>query len=170
MHDGVGREGDVALLARVTPFHRRFMRLALASLMACAGCYAYMPTSGSVPATGADLQLTLTDSGTVVLSRSVGPSVGLLTGRFVGDSADTYLLNVTRTERRDGNGMEWRGERVGVPHALVSTVAVRKFSPGRTLLFGGLGTGALVAIAEAFAGGGGATVPGGTPTGPPTGK
>jgi hypothetical protein len=94
----------------------------------------------------------------------------LVTGRFAGDSADTYLLNVTRTERRDGNGMEWRGERVVVPRALVSTVAVRKFSPGRTLLFGGLSTGALIAIAEAFGGGGGATVPGGTPTGPPAGK
>ena len=149
---------------------RRLSWLALISLLACAGCYAYMPSSGSIPAMGADLQLTLTDSGTLVLSRAVGPSVGMLTGRFIADSADTYLLNVTRTERRDGNGMEWRGERVGVPRALVSSVAVRKFSPGRTLLFGGLGTGALVAIAEAFAGGGGATVPGGTPTGPPVGK
>jgi hypothetical protein len=142
----------------------------LVSAIASAGCYAYVPTTASRPAVGTELQLTLTDSGTVVLSPFVGPSVGLVAGRLVGDSADAYLLNVTRTDRRDGNEMDWRGERVVVPRALVSGVAMRKFSPGRTLLFGGLSTGALVAIAEAFAGGGGATTFGGTPTGPPTGR
>jgi hypothetical protein len=136
----------------------------------CAGCYAYVPTSSTRPVTGADVQLALTDSGTVAMTPFVGPSVGLVSGRVVGDSAGSYLLSMTRSARRDGIETDWRGERIAVSRALVADVSTRRFSPGRTILFSALTGGALVAIVEAFAGGGGATTPGATPTGPPSGK
>lgn len=135
-----------------------------------AGCYAYVPTSSPRPVTGSDVQLALTDSGTLAMTPFVGPSVGLVTGRVVGDSSGSYVLSITRTARRDGIETDWRGERIAVSRALISDVATRRFSPGRTVLFSALTGGALVAIVEAFAGGGGATSPGGTPTGPPSGK
>jgi len=139
-------------------------------LLAGLGCYAYIPASPGRSLTNKEIQLSLTDSGTVVLAPFVGPSIATVDGRLVRDSADTYLLNVTQTARRDGTETEWRGERLVVPRSLVYAVSTRQFSRGRTLLFSALTTGALIAIAEAFAGGGGATVPGGTPTGPPGGK
>jgi hypothetical protein len=145
-------------------------RLLLVPLIACAGCYAYLPTTANRPPLGSDVQLALTDSGTVVLTSFVGPSVGSVSGLFVADSADTYLLNVTRTARRDGTETDWKGERIVVSRALVSGVSTRQFSAGRTILFSALTTGALVAIVEAFAGGGGASSPGGTPGGPPVGR
>ncbi|MFL5612057.1 MAG: hypothetical protein ACJ796_00145 [Gemmatimonadaceae bacterium] len=135
-----------------------------------AGCYAYVPTSNTRPVTGAEVQLALTDSGTLAMIPFVGPSVGQVSGRFIGDSVGSYLLSVTRTARRDGAETDWRGERIAVSRALVSEVSIRRFSPGRTILFSALTGGALVAIVEAFAGGGGATTPGATPTGPPSGK
>jgi hypothetical protein len=142
--------------------------LALAAL-ASLGCYAYLPTPNNRPSPGNEVQLGLTDSGTVVLARLVGPSVGSVTGRFAGDSAGTYLLDVTHTARRDGTESDWRGERIAVDRALVTDVTTRRFSPGRTIVFGGLTTGALIAIVEAFAGGGGASAPGG-PLGTQTGR
>jgi hypothetical protein len=144
--------------------------LSLIALFLCSGCYAYLPTTANRPVPGSDVQFALTDSGTVVLTAFVGPSVGSIGGRFIADSADTYLLNVTKTARRDGIETDWKGERIVVSRALISSVSTRSFSPGRTILFSAITTSALVAIVQAFAGGGGATTAGGTPIGPPSGR
>jgi hypothetical protein len=144
--------------------------LSLIALFLSGGCYAYLPTTANRPSPGSAVQLALTDSGTVALAASVGPSVSSVSGLFVSDSADTYLLKVTRTARRDGTESDWKGERIVVSRALISSVSTRRFSPGRTILFSAITTGALVSIVEAFAGGGGASAPGGTPIGPPVGR
>jgi hypothetical protein len=144
--------------------------LPIAVLVGAVGCYAYIPAIAGRSLTDREVQLALTDSGAVVMAALVGPSIATVDGRFIRDSDDVYLLGVTGTARRDGAEMEWRGERIAFPRVLVSSVATKQFSRGRTLLFGALTTGALIAIGEAFAGGGGATVPGGTPSGPPTGR
>lgn len=145
-------------------------RISLVVLLPALGCYAYVPAVPGGSLTDREVQLSLTDSGAVVMAPLVGPSIATVDGRLIRDSSETYLLNVTGTARRDGVEMEWRGERIAVPRVLVTSVATKQFSRGRTLLFGALTTGALVAIADAFVGGGGATVPGRTPTGPPTGR
>jgi hypothetical protein len=134
------------------------------------GCYAYVPVAPGIAPVGRAILLQLTDSGTVALSPYVGMSIASVEGRLAADSADVYSVKITRTIRRDGTEVEWRGETVPIAHALVSGFAARRFSTGRTMLFSALTTGALVAITEAFIGGGGATVPGGTSSGPPTGR
>ncbi|HEY2378540.1 MAG TPA: hypothetical protein VGH98_21350 [Gemmatimonadaceae bacterium] len=150
---------------------RRLTRaLTLTGLVASAACYAYVPARSDASLTDREVHLTLSDSGAVVLAAQVGPQIASLDGRFIRDSDDVYLLSVTQTDRRDGSQMEWRGERLAVPRVLITGVATKQFSRGRTFLFGALTTGALIGIAEAFAGGGGATVPGGTPGGPQGGK
>lgn len=148
------------------------MKRALATLVVVGsvGCYAYVPPPNGGPATGNPIQLALTDSGAVVLTPLIGPSIATLEGQLVADSAATYVLSVSKTSRRDGSEMDWRGERVAVPHVLVSSVGTRRFSRGRTLLLSALTTGVLLGISQAFVGGGGATVPGGTPGGPGSGK
>lgn len=140
------------------------------TLLVSPACYAYLPREAGDHLVGDTVQFTLTDSGTVAMTPLVGPGVGSLEGRLSSDSSGTYFVSVTKTTRRDGSESDWRSERVPVAHSLVATVGIRRFSRGRTILFSALTTGALIAIAEAFAGGGGATVPGGTPTGPPTGR
>jgi hypothetical protein len=150
--------------------NRTVSRCAIALLFASVACYAYVPAPSTGMQAGSEVQLTLTDSGTVVLASAIGPSVGTVDGRLVSDSEGSYLLNVTHTQRRDGTETDWRGERVLVPHVLTSTIATRQFSTGRTALFSTLATGALVAIAEAFGGNGGASAPGRTPGGTQGGK
>jgi len=140
------------------------------AVVASPACYAYLPRDASAQLVGDTVQFSLTDMGTVALVPLVGPGVGSVEGRLAADSADTYIVSVTKTTRRDGTESDWRSERVAIAHSLVASVGVRRFSRGRTILFGALTTGALLAIAEAFVGSGGATVPGGTPTGPPTGR
>jgi hypothetical protein len=157
-------------MQRLSATHRTLSSLALASVLASVACYAYLPTPMSGAQPGSEVQLSITDSGTVVLASAIGPSVGIVDGRLLSDSGGSYLLNVTRTQRRDGTETDWRGERVVVPHELTSGIAMRRFSTGRTALFSTLATGALVAIAEAFGGNGGASAPGRTPIGTGTGK
>lgn len=141
-------------------------------LLASAGCYAYLPASPSDRSalSGGPIQLTLSDSGAVVLTPLIGPAITTLEGQLVVDSGATYVLSMSKSARRDGTETDWRGERLAVPHALVSSLATRRFSTTRTLAFTALATTVLVGVTEAFVGGGGASTPGPTPGGPGTGK
>lgn len=128
-------------------------------------CYGLYPPQNS-QLTGRDLELVLTDSGSVMLTPRVGLSVEAVTGKLLTDSAGVYSMSVESTRRRDGIENGWRGERVDVPHVFVSSLAERRFSAARTTLFAGAMTAALVAIKGIFAGAGGSNSPGGVPGGP----
>lgn len=145
--------------------------IVLAAVLTSAGCYAYIPAAPADPSLWkAPIQLSLTDSGAVVLAPLVGPSIVTLEGQLVADSGATYVVSMSKASRRDGSEIDWRGERVTVPHVLVAGVAARHFSRTRTLAFSALATGVLVGITEAFVGTGSASAPGPTPGGPGTGK
>jgi hypothetical protein len=140
------------------------MKRLLVSLLALnAGCYGYYPVSGATPS-GREVELALTDSGSVVLARQVGQGVVAIAGRVAGDSSGALLLNMASTRTRDGNETGWRGERVAVPRALVATMGERRFSRGRTTLFGGALAVALVAIRQGFGGTGASSGGSGLPT------
>jgi hypothetical protein len=130
-------------------------------LLAVAGCYAFVPVSPSASHVGSTVQIALTDDGTLALTPSVGPSVGSIEGRLVSDSADTYVVSVSKTTRRDGAETDWRGEKVAIAHPLAAQVATRQISRTRTVAFSALTTGLLAALTEAFAGGSGGSVSGG---------
>ena len=66
----------------------------------------------------------------------------------------TWAL-VRTTRSREGYETPWRGERVVVPHVLVSQVEERRFSRARTTVFGAVLGVALVAMRQAFSGQGG---------------
>jgi hypothetical protein len=90
-------------------------------LFALTACYAFVPAAPGRRAVGGAIQLTLTDSGAAVLTPIVGPFVATLEGRLIEDSSATYILEVSKTTRKDGAETDWRGERVSIPHALVAT-------------------------------------------------
>lgn len=145
----------------------RFIRTATGCfcLGATAGCYGlYAPENSHLA--GRDLELSLTDSGSVMLTPRVGLSVESIAGRLLTDSAGVYAMSVESTRRRDGIENGWRGERVDVPHVFVSSLAERRFSAARTTLFAGALTAALIAIKGIFAGAGSSKSPGGVPGGP----
>jgi hypothetical protein len=125
------------------------------------GCYGYYEPSGP-GLTGRQLQLSITDSGAVVLAPQVGNAVETVEGKLLTDSASRYVVSVSGVRRRDGVEADWRGEPVSIPHSLVSTVMERRFSRARTTLFVAATTIAMVAAKHAFGGAGGATAPGGS--------
>jgi hypothetical protein len=134
-------------------------------LFLASGCYGYYPVTAAAPV-GREVQLMLTDSGSVVLTRSVGAGVDAVSGRVTGDSSGTIILAMTGTRKRDGIETDWKGERVAVPRALVANVSERRFSRARTLAFSGALAVALVSMRQAFGGSGasspGSGLPGGT--------
>jgi hypothetical protein len=95
--------------------------LALLGALLVSGCYEYLPARDPVALIGRRVQLSLTDSGTVALARQVGPSVEALEGTLLADSAGAYVIGVTLTRVRSGAEVDWRDERVSVPHSLVSS-------------------------------------------------
>ncbi len=136
---------------------------ALASLTALsvAGCYGYYQPMASNLA-GHQIQLSITDSGAVVLAPQVGVGIESVDGKLVSDSDSRYIVSVSGVRRRDGLETDWKGEPLNIPHALVSTVMVKRFSRARTTLFAVATTIAMVAVKHAFGGAGGATAPGGS--------
>ncbi len=127
--------------------------VALCALMS-AGCYEYLPASRAASLIGQRVQLSLTDSGMVALSRQVGPSVESIEGSLVADSAGAYLVAVALTRARGGVETDWRGERVTVAHSLVASTARRQFSRSRSTFAGALMTAGIVAVTAGLRGGG----------------
>lgn len=129
------------------------------------GCYGYYAPLNS-ELSGREIQLALTDSGSVVLAPRVGYAVVAVEGKLLADSAGLYEMSVVSTQRRDGQESGWKGERVEIPHSLVSTLSERRFSRARTSLFAGAVSVGLVVIKHIFGGAGGSNAPGGIPGGP----
>jgi len=137
--------------------------------MSASACYGYYaPVTADLR--GRDTRVSLTDSGSVILAPRVGQGIAAIEGRIVADSADAYNLAITTTIRSDGQEFDWKGERVMVPHALVSKVEERRFSSARTSVFTFATAAALIAAKAAFSGFTGSNAPGGTPGGPGGGK
>jgi hypothetical protein len=112
---------------------------------------------------GKEVQLTLTDSGSVFMTPKLGPSSEAVYGRLAADSAGQWILSMTGVRQRSGVDIDWKGERVAVPRVFVASASERRFSRARTAVFSTILTVALVAAREAFSGAGGATAPGGPP-------
>lgn len=128
------------------------------------GCYDYyQPATPDLA--GHEVQLSITDSGSVVLAPQVGYGIEAVDGKLISDSDVRYQVAVTGIRRRDGQESGWNGESVDIPHSVVSTVMERRFSRVRTTLFVAATTIAMVTARRAFGGAGGATAPGGSPGG-----
>jgi hypothetical protein len=129
------------------------------------GCYEYLQVPVTPNLAGHEVQLSITDSGSLVLAPQVGYGIEAVDGKLISDSDMRYQVAVTSIRRRDGQESDWNGESVNIPHSLVSTIMERRFSRGRSALFAAATTMAMVVARRAFGGTGGATVPGGSPGG-----
>jgi len=122
-----------------------FRRFTIVSFVFLGGCYGYYPPETPTPV-GKSVEVTLSDSGSFALARQIGPSAAAINGRLTSDSASALILAVTGVRQRDGNEVDWKGERLSVPRPLVVKLEERRFSRGRTTLFvGSVVVGILVA-------------------------
>lgn len=136
--------------------------LPLLVLFGAGGCFGYYPASGAQPA-GRDVQVTLSDSGAVVLGGQIGYGAEAILGHVQSDSDNRLVLAVSGVRQRDGNEVSWKGERLAVPHPLIREVEERRFSRARTTLFSGALAVALVSLRQAFGGSGGSSAGSGLP-------
>jgi hypothetical protein len=143
---------------------RLIAALAACTGMGATGCYGYYQPS-TPDLAGHEVQLSITDSGSIVLAPQVGNRIETVEGKMISDTDMRYQVAVTGIRRRDGQESDWNGESVNIPHSVVSTVMERRFSRARTTLFALATTFAMVTAKHAFGGTGGATVPGGSPGG-----
>jgi hypothetical protein len=131
------------------------------------GCYSYAPPLAPDTMQGRRVNLSLTDSGSVVLAPHIGPGIIAVDGLLRGDSANTYLVDLVVTRERNGAEVDWHGERVAVSHALVSSLQLRTFSAPRSVFASALAAIGIAAITAALRGpgenGGGVGAPGGKP-------
>lgn len=130
--------------------HAAFMAACLAAI----GCYGYVAPPRGTSLLGRDAQLQLTDSGAVVLASTIGPAASAVIGRVVADSGAVYVLSLTGVRQRSGDETPWRGERIAVAHALVTSADARGFSPSRTALFSSILSIGLIAARQALHGAG----------------
>lgn len=131
-------------------------------MVLASGCYGYYPSTQPSPV-GHDVMITLTDSGSVVLARQIGPAAESLIGRIATDSDNSVTIAMMSVHQRDGNETAWRGEPVVVPRLLMSSLVERHFSRARTALFTGAVALAAVALRQAFHGTGYSTGANGLP-------
>lgn len=134
---------------------RPLAALGVALLATAGGCYEYRPAAAGAVPMGRAVEVELTDSGSVVVARTVGPAVEAIAGTLVADSADELVLAVARVRRRDAGASPWGGERVRVPRPLVARVRTRQLSRTRSVLAGAAVAAGLLAARAAFAGLGG---------------
>jgi hypothetical protein len=142
--------------------------LVVACGMLAGGCYTYLPLGTLEPRIGTQVSAELTGRGSDTLARAVGPGVFTLRGAVVGTDPSAVTLAVTSVANRVGEQQFWRGEPVRLPLGAVQDFQERRFSVGRTLLFGAAFVGSSVAAWVAFRGGrSGGRLPGGAGGGVP---
>jgi hypothetical protein len=132
-------------------------RIGLAALMAAglageAGCYGYVAPPRGASLAGREAQLRLSDSGAVVMASAIGPAAESVVGRVVSDTGTTVVVALAQVRRRDGDEVDWRGERIAISRTLITGTGTRRFSPSRTALFSGIIGAALIAARQAFQG------------------
>ena len=149
------------------PASNRFWRPAvrwsrLLPVLCTSACYLYVSPEPATRLAGREVDLPLTDSGSVALAPVIGPRAESVTGRVIEARDSALVLALEHVRQRDGQDVRWRGEQVTINRSLIDGAGQRAFSPVRTALFSGLVAAAFVVARQAFAGhgsgGGGAGV------------
>lgn len=120
-------------------------------------CYTYNPLTTPSPEPGSYVVVRLTDAASIDLAPYLGPTVFVVKGRYVGDSAGGIVVSVNSVELQRGDELSWAGERIRVANGQIASLGVRRLAKGRSLLLAGVSAGGLVATTLAFSLNGGGT-------------
>jgi hypothetical protein len=110
------------------------------------GCYSLRPTRGVTPAVGERVAFDVNDNGRAALGGSMGPEIGQIEGRLLGNDTATFLVAVSAVRMIRGGEQTWSGEPVRIKSEYVTTAYTRQFATGRTIALGALGVGAVAFI------------------------
>lgn len=130
---------------------RRVAAVGLSSILV--GCYALVPTGGTVPKPGTVMGFDLNDVGRYAVGGTIGPEIGQIEGRLIQKDSTEYVVGVTGLHLLRGGEQVWHGEVIHLKTAWISSTYERKFSAARSIALGTAGIGAIAAIAAQSLGG-----------------
>ena len=111
---------------------------AVAALLFSASCYTYIPVSGGAVPVGREVELQLSEQGSIALAPQLGAQLKSVSGRVSDYSADAYQVSVTQTTSRGGVETLWGGEAATVRHAYVTNVGERHLDKKRSWIVAGI--------------------------------
>lgn len=123
---------------------------AVAALLFSASCYKYTPVSGGAVATGREVELQLSEQGSIALAPQLGAQLKSVSGRVSDYSADAYQVSVTQTTSRGGVETLWGGETATVRHAYVTSVGERQLDKTRSWIVAGITAFGVAVVGQAF--------------------
>lgn len=122
----------------------------LTLLLATGGCYTQVPLDTFPPAPATHVLAQLTDSGTYVMSNTIGSGVVAIEGIFVAADKNVWQLNMVSAEQKDGRSVPWNRELVSFPRNALTQLQVRTLDRKRSwIAAGGILLGSL-ALSRAF--------------------
>jgi hypothetical protein len=128
----------------------RLRVVSAASLLLVAACYVQQPlnTNNPVPETRVIAQVT--DTGSIVMSNTIGPAAVEVEGVVVSTDANAWNLRLLRVHHRGGTAVGWNREVVSFPRFAFSNVAERRLDQTRSWMAGGLLAAGAFVMARAF--------------------
>ncbi|HEY5087307.1 MAG TPA: hypothetical protein VII66_08135 [Gemmatimonadaceae bacterium] len=134
-------------------------------LMATTACQSYSTVALNALPDGADVQVSLTDSGSNAVASQIGSRAEQLEGKITHADSAGLTLMVSEVTRVGGATELGEGRTVSVPSDAIASVRVQSLSVTQSLLLAGVATVAAIALGRSLGGGNGTASKGGG--GPP---
>jgi len=116
-------------------------------------CYTLQPAVGGAAPLGTEMAFDINDAGRLALGGSMGPEIAQIEGRLVEKDSSEYVVAVTGLKLLRGGEQVWRGERVRLKSAYVTSIYEKRFSRSKSMAMGAVGLGVLAAIVGRSIGG-----------------
>jgi hypothetical protein len=116
----------------------RPVRGLLPTVILLTACYTQVPLTTVTPAPATRIIATLTDTGIVEMSNTIGPGAEEVEGIVTEADARAWRLNLVRVDHRGGSSVLWNREPVTFPRYTLKNPTVKQVDKTRSWVAGGL--------------------------------
>jgi hypothetical protein len=134
-------------------------------LLATTACQSYSTVALNAVPVGADVRVTLTDSGSALVAGDVGHHAERLEGKVTHSDVAGLTMSVDELTRTGGTSELGEGKLVSVPADAIATVQLQSVSVSKSLLLAGVAAAGAIAIGRSLGAGNGTSVRGSGPPG-----
>jgi hypothetical protein len=116
----------------------RPFRSFLPTVLLFTACYTQVPLTIETPPPATRIIATLTDTGIVEMSNTIGPGAEEVEGIVTEADARAWRLNLVRVDHRGGSSVLWNREPVIFPRFTLKNPTVKQVDKTRSWIAGGL--------------------------------